>query len=302
MCYPAAYDGVIGVGSIGKNGVVSDFSTKNKSVDVVAPGEMMVGLEYSTNNGYLVKYYRFGGRNNPLDGTSFAAPVVAAAAAMAKQRDKNIDANAFLTALKRTSRDAGASGYDTAYGNGILDIGRLVNYLNTKATKLTFNANGGTVGTKSKEVWAGGKYGKLPTPKRGKYGFGGWYTKKTGGKRVTDLSTVGSAAKVTLYAHWQTGTTLNDLKTSKGKLSPVFSYKKKSYKLTLTKAQASAKITPAKSYKGAKMSIKVGSGKYKTKNSATVKLKRGKQTTVYVKLSKKGIKTIIYKIKVTRKK
>ncbi|MDR0518544.1 MAG: S8 family serine peptidase, partial [Clostridiales Family XIII bacterium] len=52
MNYPAGCDNVIGVGSIGKTGAVSPFSTKNSSVDVVAPGELMVGLQAGTTNGY----------------------------------------------------------------------------------------------------------------------------------------------------------------------------------------------------------------------------------------------------------
>jgi uncharacterized repeat protein (TIGR02543 family) len=289
--YPAGYDNVIGVGSIGMDGQISYFSTKNKSADIVAPGEMMTGLAYNTKNGYDIEGI----------GTSFAAPVVAAAAGIVKQRDKKIDANAFLTALKLTSRDAGAPGYDTSYGYGILDIGALVNYLQTHALTVTFNANGGKTSAKPRTVWPGGKYGKLPVPTRKGYGFSGWYTKAKGGVKITDLSVVGNAA-VTLYAHWQGGTTLSNLKVSAGKLSPAFSFGKTSYKLTLSKKQGSVKISAVKSYKSAKLKIKTGSGKYRTKNSVTVKLKKGKQTTVYVKLTCKNVKTKTYKIKVKRKK
>jgi subtilisin family serine protease len=302
MNYPAGYANVIGVGSIGQSGVVSDFSAKNGSCDVVAPGEYMVGAQFNSTSGYYVQYFG----PYPLHGTSFACPIVAAAAAIAKQRDKNIDSGAFLTALKRTARDAGPAGYDTSYGNGILDINRLVEYLQNGSVKITFKANSGKVGTKSKMVWPGGKYGKLPTAKRSKKikkskkVFAGWYTKKKGGARITSLSKVGNAK--TLYAHWQPGNTLSGLATSKGKLRPAFSYKKKSYKLTLSKNKASVKITPKKSYKSAKMRIKVGSGKYKAKKSVTVKLKKGKRVTVSVKIKVKGQKAKIYKIKVRRKK
>ncbi|MDR1042378.1 MAG: S8 family serine peptidase [Clostridiales Family XIII bacterium] len=300
--YPAGYDNVIGVGSVGRGGSVSGFSTKNKSVDVAAPGEFMVGLEAGTQNGYYVNYLKSGGQSYPLSGTSFAAPVVAAAAAIAKQRDKNIDEGAFLTAIKRTARDAGPAGRDTSYGYGVLDIANLVTYLQTKAITVTFDPNGGKVGSKSKVAWPGGKYGSLPTPTRGKDGFGGWYTAKNGGKKVTSASDVNSYANLTLYAHWQSGTTLNDIAASAGKLSPAFSYKKMNYKLTLSKSEASVKITGTKSSSGAKMQIKVGSGKYRTKSSVTVKLKRGKQATVQIKLTKKGVKSKTYKIKVKRRK
>jgi uncharacterized repeat protein (TIGR02543 family) len=303
MNYPAGYSNVIGVGSVGSSGVVSSFSTKNDSVDVTAPGELMVGLKSGTTNGYWVKYgYEPGYGQFPMDGTSFASPVVAAAAAMAKQRDKNINAGAFLTALKRSSTpEHGDTGYDISYGYGVLNLAALANYLQTGVLTATFDANGGKVSATKKYVWAGGKFGTLPTPTKSGKGFGGWYTKKTGGTRVTSLSTVGSSS-LTLYAHWQLGTTPSNITASAGKLSPAFSYKKTSYKLTLGKSVASTKITVTKSYKSAKVQIKVGSGKYKTRTSATVKLKKGKSTKVYIKFTKKGMKTKTYKITVKRKK
>jgi uncharacterized repeat protein (TIGR02543 family) len=300
MNYPAGCANVIGVGSIGRNGTISDFSTKNSSVDVVAPGEEAVSLKYSDPTGYYIHTYVSGGRTYGLDGTSFACPIVAAAAAIAKQRDRNIDTGAFLTALKRTSRDAGAKGYDKSYGYGILDIGKLTTYLKTAALTASFNANGGKVGTASKTVWPGGKYGHLPTPTKRGAVFSGWYTSRSGGQRITSSGLVGSSG-VTLYAHWQPGNTLKGLAASKGTLSPVFSYKKTSYKLTLSKKVGQTKIAPAKP-SGAKMKIKVGSGKYKSKSSVTVKLKKGAKTKVYVKVSKKGMKTKLYKISVQRKK
>jgi len=42
--------------------------------------------------------------------------------------------------------------------------------------------------------------GKLPTPKRGKYKFLGWYTKVTGGSKISSSTRVKSS--VTYYAHW----------------------------------------------------------------------------------------------------
>ena len=68
---------------------------------------------------------------------------------------------------------------------------------------VTFDANGGTVSTTSDTVTYGKKYYSLPTPTRtGGYTFDGWYTKKDGGTKVTSDTTVTTAAKHTLYAHW----------------------------------------------------------------------------------------------------
>lgn len=68
--------------------------------------------------------------------------------------------------------------------------------------KIKFNANKGKVSKKSKKVQAGKKYGSLPNPKRKNYKFKGWYTKKTGGKRVTKNTIIKNLKRHTLYAHW----------------------------------------------------------------------------------------------------
>ena len=67
---------------------------------------------------------------------------------------------------------------------------------------VTFNANGGTVSTKSKNVTIGKTYGTLPTPTRTGYSFDGWYTQKTDGTEVKNTTSVGTNPPTTLYAHW----------------------------------------------------------------------------------------------------
>jgi len=75
--------------------------------------------------------------------------------------------------------------------------------------KITWNANGGKFGTKktvTSTVTKGSKLKKLATtPKRSGYTFNGWYTKKTGGKKVT-VNTKPTLS-VTLYAQWTKTTT-----------------------------------------------------------------------------------------------
>ena len=64
--YPAAYTGVIGVGSVDSTLKRSSFSQRNSSVYVTAPGQDVCSLNAAT------KRYRYISGS----GTSFAAPLV----------------------------------------------------------------------------------------------------------------------------------------------------------------------------------------------------------------------------------
>ncbi|MCL2114713.1 MAG: InlB B-repeat-containing protein [Methanobrevibacter sp.] len=95
--------------------------------------------------------------------------------------------------------------------NGIVQIE--AKYKKISTNKVTFNANGGKIGTKTKvakNINKGTKIKKFPaTPKRKGYVFKGWYTKKSGGKKVS-INTKPTKS-ITLYAHWKKGSsrTLN---------------------------------------------------------------------------------------------
>jgi uncharacterized repeat protein (TIGR02543 family) len=69
-----------------------------------------------------------------------------------------------------------------------------------------FNENKGKKLSKkfrAKKIKFGTKLGKLPTPKRSKYKFLGWYTKKSGGKKVTKATKMTKSGTLALYAHWK---------------------------------------------------------------------------------------------------
>ena len=71
----------------------------------------------------------------------------------------------------------------------------------TKYT-VTFDANGGSVSTKSKVVEAGKTYGTLPIPTRTGHTFLGWYTAKSGGSQITSNMTVNIRSNHAVYAQW----------------------------------------------------------------------------------------------------
>lgn len=72
---------------------------------------------------------------------------------------------------------------------------------NTIISTITFNANGGSVSTTSKQVNCGDVIGTLPVPTRTGYTFLGWYTDVTNGSKVTSTTVINETA-LTLYAHW----------------------------------------------------------------------------------------------------
>ena len=73
-----------------------------------------------------------------------------------------------------------------------------------KKYKVTFNPNGGKFksGKKTKMVISGSKYGTLPVVTKTGWDFNGWWTKKSGGKKVTASTKMKTKKAHTLYAHW----------------------------------------------------------------------------------------------------
>lgn len=108
--YPAAYEGVIGVDGVSAALEPLESGAGNESVFVTAPGEKMVSLDFS------------GGYERGGAGPSYAAAQVTAMAAMAKQANPEMDAQAFAALLKDSAQDKGAAGYDTSYGWGVIDF------------------------------------------------------------------------------------------------------------------------------------------------------------------------------------
>jgi len=74
-----------------------------------------------------------------------------------------------------------------------------------KTYTVKFNPNKGDLGVNptSEVVTYGQAYGTLPTPTRDDYTFVGWYTKTSGGSKITETSTVKITATTTLYARWK---------------------------------------------------------------------------------------------------
>ena len=104
----------------------------------------------------------------------------------------------------------------TVYDQTALDAAayQIVNcMLNLKSTTftVTFDANGGTCDESSRTIVSGDFCGELPTARKVAVRledvthFDGWYTERTGGKKITPETIFTAASDQTWYAHWSIG-------------------------------------------------------------------------------------------------
>ena len=106
--YPAAYNGVIAVGSTDQTKNLSYFSSYGDWVDVVAPGSDIIST-------YL------GGGYATLSGTSMATPHVSGVAALILSQFPNYTPAMVENLLKARAIDLGAPGPDIKYGAGLVN-------------------------------------------------------------------------------------------------------------------------------------------------------------------------------------
>jgi serine protease len=106
--YPAACPGVIDVAATDTNGDFAYFSSFGSWVSLAAPG---VGIVSTRNDN------SYSGES----GTSFAAPIVSAVAALVIAQHPDWTPSRVRTQLEETAQDRGPPGDDPYYGHGLLD-------------------------------------------------------------------------------------------------------------------------------------------------------------------------------------
>ncbi|MDO3701617.1 type VII secretion-associated serine protease mycosin [Micromonospora sp. C28SCA-DRY-2] len=111
--YPAAYEGVLGVGAIGVDGLRSAFSQTGPYVDLVAPGSDV--LMAAPGRGH-----------HRAEGTSYAAPFVAATAALLRQYRPELTAAEVARRILASTDPAPGDGRGGGYGAGVLNPFRAV--------------------------------------------------------------------------------------------------------------------------------------------------------------------------------
>ena len=96
------------VGATDSSDQVASWSTRGTIVDLTAPGDRIL----TTNRG---------GGYGVWSGTSFSAPLAAAAVALAFSAKPELTPEQAMLAVKDSAKDLGPAGWDPAYGQGRLD-------------------------------------------------------------------------------------------------------------------------------------------------------------------------------------
>ncbi len=123
---PASDPHVISVSAVGSDGLVAPFATRNSMVDITAPGVEVfapsVGTVERADRGLVTSYsWSF------MNGTSFSAPMVSAAAAWLRQARPDLSARQAGRILTSSATDLGPPGRDPEYGEGLLHIEAALN-------------------------------------------------------------------------------------------------------------------------------------------------------------------------------
>lgn len=125
--YPAACTDAIGVISVDEGRMRSSFSNYGSWCDISAPGSDI--LSTIVRDDKVTNDYGY------LSGTSMAAPVVAAAAAMVRAANPDLSASEVRSLLRSTATDLYTAGFDANSGYGLVNAEKAVQ----EAVRLTTN-------------------------------------------------------------------------------------------------------------------------------------------------------------------
>ena len=158
--FPAAYDEVLSVSSVGPDGQLASYSNFGSTVDIAAPGGDIGdgGCFY----GVVSTMWDFDA-NAPtyecIQGTSMASPHVAGVAALILAQSPGLSAAQLRARLVDYAKDRGAPGRDDQYGAGVVSARNSLTQTFSPPRQLYAQLYSATTGTMVRRVAAvGGSY------------------------------------------------------------------------------------------------------------------------------------------------
>ena len=155
--FPASLPHVLTIGALTPRDKAAFFSNTSAALDLVAPGVGLIAplpprldTHDDARDGYEV-----------VDGTSFAAPIVAAAAIWVRTLRPALTVDQVSQAIRLSATDIARKGWDSSTGYGKLDLKRALTIKPQPVDPLEPNedfrfVNGQAYGHPAKPIWTGG--------------------------------------------------------------------------------------------------------------------------------------------------
>ena len=127
--YPAGFPQTISIGATSKNDQLAGFSNWGQTLDLVAPGVDIIAP-------------KIGGGYNMVNGTSFSAPMVTAAAGLILSKYPYFSQEQVRNVIKTTANDIGIRNSDRYSGSGLLNMFRLSQVQSETSLLIHYPASG----------------------------------------------------------------------------------------------------------------------------------------------------------------
>ncbi len=117
LYYPAAYESVIGVGAVDKDGRAATFSQRNESVMIAAPGVDIITVAVGGGSEFM-----------RVSGTSYSTAYVSALAADMFEKNPNLTPAQVRFILQKTAKRTDSAVRDNETGYGVIDRAAAMEY------------------------------------------------------------------------------------------------------------------------------------------------------------------------------